>query len=194
MARVHYFLCRRFSGRMEVIMKRIISVILAVLALSMLASCRRVEENAGEEATVPPVETSNITADAQVTENDAGKGGVSDETTEYEQPEDILTEDTWADTEPDSSGADTDTPEPSEDTTVPITDTMTEAKAVTLARDFLGEKDPVTGNVFSFRFDSITTDGDYMVKVSWYLEEDERWAPCGYILVTPEGEVSKFNW
>lgn len=175
-------------------MKRIISVILAVLALSMLASCRKNEEKTENDTTLSGFEdatsSSDKGSDSEVSSDEApGKPAVED-------PADVTSDsDETSVTEADAAtDASTERPDAPEDTTAPLTDTMTEEKAVTLARDFIGQTDPATGYPYSFRFDSVTADGEYLVKVSRYLADDDRWALCGYVLVTPDGKVSKFNW
>ncbi len=80
-----------------------------------------------------------------------------------------------------------------EETTAAILE-INESTAVLIAKDFLGEKDPDTGYTYSYQYVETTAEGNYKIRVSWYLEEDDRYSTCGYLIVTPKGEVSKFDW
>ena len=80
-----------------------------------------------------------------------------------------------------------------EDTTEPIVEINKET-AVRIAKDYLGERDPDTGYLYSYQFVETTSEGEFKIRVSWYLEEDERYSTCGYLLVSAKGEVTKFDW
>ena len=77
---------------------------------------------------------------------------------------------------------------------------ITEEAALAAAKAYLGEEDPDTGYKYSYVSDGIMEDTDagvqyYKIRVSWYLPEDDRYALCGYLLVSMDGEsVSKFDW
>lgn len=70
--------------------------------------------------------------------------------------------------------------------------------AVAAAREWLGESDPDTGYKYSYSFDEMFSDGGteyFKVRVSWYLEEEDRYSLCGYLLVSGDGNsIRKFNW
>ena len=69
--------------------------------------------------------------------------------------------------------------------------------AIEAARNWLGDIDPDTGYKYAFSYDGIFTEGDnesFKIRVSWYIAEQERYSLCGYLLVTPKGEVSKYSW
>lgn len=147
-------------------MKKTIALMLAVISLVLLVSCRAAtpkdSENTGNESTVPPVVAGTGNA-VDTTENEETKAEAPVETTAPE-------------------------------TTVAEAPQMDEGKAVSIARQYLGETDPDTGYTYSYQFETITSEGNYKIKVSWYIEEDERFSTCGYLIVTPDGEVSKFDW
>ncbi len=80
--------------------------------------------------------------------------------------------------------------EPDGDTTPA---TLTEEEALQKVKDFLGERDPDTGYLYSVQFESADK-GSYTFRVSWYLEDQERYSECGKVIVDPDGNVYKFDW
>lgn len=157
-------------------MKRYIAILLALLAVLSLAACRKVEKDPKDTTDADVITT--FPEDTTATDHDC--------TT---QPEDTTEpEDTTKD--PDQTS---DAPATDEGTTAPINE-INEDSAVRIAKDYLGERDPDTGYLYSYQFIEKTAEGEYKIKVSWYLEEDERYSTCGYLLVSPEGKVTKFDW
>jgi len=151
-------------------MKRYIAILLALLAIFSLAACRKVEKDPKD--TTDPAEITTSPDETTVTGDDC--------TT---KPEDTTEE-------PDETSS-PDTTE--EDTTEPIAE-INEETAVRIAKDYLGERDPDTGYLYSYQYVETTAEGEFKIKVSWYLEEDERYSTCGYLLVSGEGKVTKFDW
>ena len=69
--------------------------------------------------------------------------------------------------------------------------------ALDLARNWLGDTDPDIGYKYAFSYDGMMTDNGkeyYKIRVSWYIEEQERYSLCGYLLVDESGAVSKYSW
>lgn len=170
-------------------MKKLIAVILACLCAASLAACRQNGE-----------ESDNKVTDSKLESTDPEK---EKDTSDYEHPQPPVSEDTTeAETETDTELVTDKIPEPvtepvENDITAPVdtTDAVTdEMTAVKIAKEYLGERDPDVGYVYSFRFDGMTAEGEYRIKVSWYIEEDERFSTCGYLLVSPDGTVTKFDW
>lgn len=76
-------------------------------------------------------------------------------------------------------------------------DNFTSADAVAAARAWLGEADEDTGFKFSYSFDEMINEGGreyYKVRVSWYIEEEERYSLYCYLLVGEDGSVREYNW
>ena len=182
-------------------MKKYIALLLALLAVFALSACKLIEKEPHDTTdpvtgTTEPEETSNtepeettepvITTEADTTAPDTTE---PEETTAEDTtaPEETTAEDTTAE---DTTAPDTTKPE---ETTAPITEINSET-AVRIAKDYLGESDPDTGYRYSYQYVETTDEGDFKIKVSWYLPEDERYSTCGYLLVSPEGEVTKFDW
>ena len=70
-------------------------------------------------------------------------------------------------------------------------------EALTVARNWLGDTDPDIGHKYAFSYDGMMTDNGkeyYKIRVSWYIEEQERYSLCGYLLVDSDGNVSKYSW
>lgn len=147
-------------------MKKYIAMLLAIITVLSLFGCRRVQKE--------PDETTG--ADVITTELDETSAKEPDNTTE---PETTAEETTEAQT--------------TEETTEPIVEINSET-AVRIAKDYLGERDRDTGYLYSYQYVETTADGEFKIKVSWYLEEDERYSTCGYLLVSAKGEVTKFDW
>ncbi len=106
------------------------------------------------------------------------------------------TTDAKAEDTTDSKIEDTTEAEKTEDTTA--SEGITDAdSALAKARAWLGESDPDTGYKYAFSYDGMMTEGGvdcYKIRVSWYIEEQERYSLCGYLLVSPDGKVSKYSW
>ena len=151
-------------------MKRTVALLLVLLAVLSLASCRELGKGP-DETTAAEKETTVL--------DETEKAPATDKITEPEtEPE------TEAETEEETTIADT----------TAVSEKMDEKKAVSIARDYLGDKDPDIGYAYSYQFVEITAEGDYKIKVSWYIEEDERYSTCGYLLISPEGKITKFDW
>ena len=152
-------------------MKRFLIVLLALLVLTLCA-CRKIEKKEPPATDAP---TDAVTTDA------------TDETAADTSAQDATDEEGSGDTtEPDNS-------------TAPAT-RITEDEALAAAREYLGESDPDTGYRYSFTYRDIFRDSDtgteyHRIRVAWYLEEDERYATCGHLLVALDGSsVQKFDW
>ena len=104
-------------------------------------------------------------------------------------------EDTKNEEAKDTSAADDTTAEPETEKDSGKIETPDEAVAA--ARDYLGETDSDTGYKYAYSYDGMMTEGSdeyFKIRVSWFIEEQERYSLCGYILVSPEGECFKFSW
>ncbi len=156
-------------------MKKIISLSLALMSVLMLAACKKTENEPDETTASAGVTTAVETSDPETAAN---------ETTAAETEAETAASETEAETD-----AVTSAPETTE-----ASSSMDEEKAVALARAYLGEKDTDLGYIYSYQFIEVTDDGEYKIKVSWYIEEDDRYSTCGYLLVSPEGKVTKFDW
>ncbi len=157
-------------------MKKHIALLLAIITVLSLAACKRIEKNPDETTGEDAVTTSPEETTGEVT------NVIEEETTEAEETTET----------PAEIVADSET-EPEEETTEPIVEINSET-AVYIAKEYLGERDPDTGYLYSYQYVETTAEGDFKIKVSWYLEEDERYSTCGYLLVSPEGMVTKFDW
>lgn len=154
-------------------MKKIVSVFLMTLMVITLFSCTAKTGNGdGSEAeTTTPI---------------TGPEGFEDVTA----PE---TEDTKAQSE-ENTVAETTSPE---ETTNAKTGLGSYEDAMDTARKWLGETDPDTGYKYAYSYDGIQKDGErsfHRVRVSWYIEEEDRYSLCGYLLVDENGNVSKYSW
>lgn len=151
-------------------MKRIMIVLLALWMLTLCA-CRKIEK---------PEPTAKDTTDPVTT--------AATDTTEAGPPLSYPT-----DKETSADGAD-----PDDATAAAVR--ITEDEAVAAARNYLGETDPDTGYRYSFTYQDLYLDTDtgieyHRIRVSWYLEEDDRYSTCGYLLVALDGaSVQKFDW
>ena len=71
-------------------------------------------------------------------------------------------------------------------------------EAIEAARAWLGEADPDTGYKYAYSFDGMddSEGGDcYRIRVSWYLEDEDRYSLCGYLLVSDDGaKIEKYDW
>ena len=150
-------------------MKKIISVILLIAMVASLASCS-LAKGGGDDSTAD-------TTAPQVT----SPAGFDDVTA---PPEDTTKAPETTEKEPETTEA-------------PETGITNAEEAVATAKAWLGETDPDTGYMYAFSYDGILEDGGvsyFRIRVSWYIEEQERYSLCGYLLVSPEGNVSKYSW
>lgn len=151
-------------------MKRLISIVLLLaLTVCALASCSPAGKGNDSEAdtTVP-----------EVTSPD----GFDDVTAPPEETTDADKKDT----------TDADTTE--EDPLAFINDAE---EAVAAARKWLGESDPDTGYKYAYSYDGSVVENNvplFRIRVSWYIEEQERYSFCGYLLVNPDGTITKYSW
>lgn len=152
-------------------MKKIISLLLLLAMAAALASC--------SPKALGGNDTTDDTTAPQVTSPD----GFEDVTAPPVDTTEKVEETTEADTE--------------NTTEAPDSGITTAEEAVDAAKNWLGDTDPDTGYKYAFSYDGILTDGgiDYFrVRVSWYIEEQERYSLCGYLLVSPDGKISKYSW
>jgi hypothetical protein len=157
-------------------MKRIIALMLVLLAVVSLAACR--------ENTNDPADTTDAESTAVTTEEGGEDTTVSDE--ETTSPEDEET--TGADVETDA------VTEPATDAVTEPSDQLTVNGALALCRSYLGDVDPDSGYQYSYQYEGMTDEGNFNIKVSIYIEEDDRYSKCGYLIVTPEGKITEFDW
>ena len=149
-------------------MKKILKILIAIAALITAAACLfSCARGAGkeEDTTEPSV------------------------TTERSGFEDVTAP-------PESTGADTET---SSDAVSSDADTsLTNEEAVEAAKAWLGETDPDTGYKYAYSFDGMDENGGvecFRIRVSWYLEDEDRYSLCGYLLVSEDGKnIQKFDW
>ncbi|MBQ4066467.1 MAG: hypothetical protein IJD22_02360 [Clostridia bacterium] len=159
-------------------MKKLISIALLIATVCLLASCStNIADNETDAETTIPVTSpegfEDVTAPAPegTTAPDTEDG---DETTATEE------------TEPET-----------EDETTAVDKISTPDEAVAAAKEWLGEVDNETGYKYAYSYDGTLEDGQttyFKVRVSWFIEEQGRSSLCGYLLVSPEGEVSKYSW
>ncbi len=154
-------------------MKKLISILLSIFMLLSLAACAK--KPAGEDETAAP--TADIT-DGKETEKSPESETETDTETDTEEAE------TSTDVEGDTVG------EPDGDTTPTA---LTQDEALAIAKSFVGDRDPDLGYPYSVKFESVDA-GTYRFKVSMFIEEQERYTNCGYVLVDPDGNATKFDW
>ena len=165
-------------------MKKLISILLAATMLLSFASCAK------KKTDVPADDTKeNISTESKAEES---KKSPESETEKPEDTEEITNVVTEKATE-------------AEDTTDVVLDTvgkpdgdktpssLTQDEALAIAKSFVGDKDPDLGYTYSVQFDSVDK-GTYCFKVSMYIEDQERYSTCGYVLVDPEGNAEKYDW
>ena len=164
-------------------MKKLISVLLCALMVLSLAACAK--------KPVEGDETTDVTTKAP---DDKTEGEETKKSPESETEADVTDKAPDTDTE---KGTETETDvevdtkgEPDGDT---APSSLTEAEALAIAKDFVGDKDPDLGYIYSVKFDSVDA-GTYCFKVSMYIEDQGRYSTCGYVLVDPMGNASKFDW
>ena len=165
-------------------MKRFISVLLCVIMAVSLAACTKAPKTTDDVTDIKDIKTE---APADKTEGeDTKKSPESDTEADVtdKAPETDKATETETDVDVDTKG------EPDGDTSPT---TLTEAEALAIAKDFVGDRDPDLGHLYSVKFDSVDA-GTYCFKVSMYIEDQGRYSTCGYVLVDPDGNASKFDW
>lgn len=158
-------------------MKKFISIALLISAVCILASC---------------------------TPNTAGNGADDETTIPVTSPEGFedVTAPVIEDTaEPDSEKDDEETTETAEteakEETTASDKISTPDEAVKAAKEWLGESDEETGYKYTYSYDGTLENNGvtcFKIRVSWLIEEQGRSSLCGYLLVSPEGEISKYSW
>ena len=161
-------------------MKKIIALMLALLAVMLFAACR--------DNTDDPEDTTDISDVTTEIGGDDTTLPTEETTSPYEDEE---TTDADTDTEPVETDAVT---EPATDAVTEPSDKLTVNGALALCRSYLGEFDPDSGYKYSYQYESLTDEGDFKIKVSIYIEENDRYSKCGYLIVTPDGKITKFDW
>ena len=151
-------------------MKKLISIILLLAMFCTLFACspKKGGDETTDDTTVP---VTNPDGFEEVTTPSTDK-----------KPEDTTAADTTA--------ADTTAPAP--EITVKDADA-----AVAKAREWLGETDPDTGYKYAYSYDgSMIENGKpfFRIRVSWFIEEQESYSLCGYLLVGADGTVTKYSW
>lgn len=124
------------------------------------------------------------------------------ETSKDNDTTEAKTDDTTKETPTDTTAKDTDGSETAVDTTVadttlPAPKISTPEEAIDAAKGWLGTTDPTTGYKYAFSYDGTFTENKteyFKIRVSWFIEEQERYSLCGYLLVSPDGDVSKYSW
>ncbi|MBR6675837.1 MAG: hypothetical protein IKL24_00710 [Clostridia bacterium] len=142
-----------------------------------------------EDVTAPPVNT-DTTADSNESTPppETNKPEPDTDTAAPETDTDAPDENT---TEPDDTGA------PDTDTGTPELIITNNAEAIEAARNFLGLVDSETGYQYAYSNDGMLTENGieyFKVRVSWIIVEEERLSLCGYLLVSPYGDVTKYDW
>ncbi len=154
-------------------MKKLISIILLLsLSVCLLASCTA---KGGKDDTTAGDTTTPIT----------GPEGFEDVTAPPENDDTTAAKDTTA--------KDT----TAKDTTAKKDKVSNPEEAIEAARKWLGESDPETGYKYAYSYDGIQKDNDksyHRVRVSWYIEDQERYSLCGYLLIDKDGNITKYSW
>lgn len=160
-------------------MKKFISLLLCAIMILSVAACAK------KPADVDEPEDVKTEAPADKTEGEDTKKSPESETekiTDDTETEKVTETETYV--EADTVG------EPDGDTTPTE---LTQDEALDIAKKFVGDKDPDLGYVYSVKFESVDA-GTYCFKVSMYIEDQGRYSTCGYVLVDPAGNASKFDW
>ena len=159
--------------RMEkIIMKKTTVIALALILAALLCACQPAGkiDDTSADTTIP------------VTSPDGFEDVTAPPVTDTTAPE----------AEKDTTAADTTAEDTTKDSTVSDSE-----EALTIAKNWLGDTDPDIGYKYAFSYDGMMTDGGkeyYKIRVSWYIEEQERYSLCGYLLVDENGSVSKYSW
>ena len=161
-------------------MKKLIAIMLILTAVVTLASCKGTDDTP-EDTTDAYDVTTYENGDGTTSEREDPPAPIIEETTTG-KGEETETEDDELDTE--------DVTEPA---TEPAT-AMTVERALQIARDYNGDVDPDSGYKLSYRFEEMTDEGDYKIRIAAYIEEDDRYTNSGYLIITPEGKITKFDW
>ena len=154
-------------------MKKITVIALVLAMTSLLCSCKSLGkvEDTSAETTIPVTSPEGF-------EDMTAPPVADDITVKVEKDTDAAVDTTKAETTEISTGFD------SED-------------ALKAARAWLGDTDPDIGYKYAFSYDGMMNDGAkeyFKIRVSWYIEEQERYSLCGYLLVDENGSVSKYSW
>lgn len=162
-------------------MKRFISLLLCAIVILSLAACSKKPADTDETTNI------NTNAPADKTEGEDTKKSPETETGDGvtdKAPDTEKVTETETDIDVDTKG------EPDGDTTPTE---LTEAEALAIAKNFVGDRDPDLGYLYSVKLDSVDA-GTYCFKVSMYIEDQGRYSTCGYVLVDPSGNAAKFDW
>ena len=165
-------------------MKKSISILLAAVMALSFASCAKkkadvptddTKENVSTESKAEETKKSPESETKAPVETDEVTSVVTDKVTVAEDTTDVVLDTVG---KPDGDK----TPSP-----------LTQDEALAIAKSFVGDKDPDLGYTYSVQFDSVDK-GTYCFKVSMYIEDQERYSTCGYVLVDPEGNAEKYDW
>lgn len=182
-------------------MKKIITtVILLSLACLLMFSCSvagdsndtTVSDNPKvtspdgfEDVTVPPIADKTDAATEENTktpETELPIGETTDPADEETTSPDAETEDTTA---------------PAESGDEPKVIITTNEEALDAARAYLGTIDEETGYQYAYSNDGMLTENGieyFKIRVSWIIVEEDRRSLCGYLLVSPYGDVTEYAW
>ena len=157
-------------------MKKITVIAFALVLTALLSACTpgAVGNDTTDDTTIPVTSPDGF--------EDVTAPPVADTTAKEE------TTDAPKDTEEDTTLA---------DTTEKSDKISTPDEAVAAARAYKGEEDKDIGYKYAYSYDGMMTDGGveyYKIRVSWYIEEQERYSKCGYILVGADGSCKEFDW
>ena len=160
-------------------MKRFISLLLCAIMILSVAACTK------KPATTD--ETTDLKTEAPA---DKTEGEETKKSPESETDKPVSDTDTEKVTETETDVVADTVGEPDGDTTPTE---LTQDEALAIAKDFVGDRDPDLGYMYSVNFDSVDA-GTYCFKVSMYIEDQGRYSTCGYVLVDPHGNAAKFDW
>ena len=153
-------------------MKKITVIALAIIMASLLCACQpagKVDDTSAD-TTIPVTSPDGF--------EDVTAPPVADTTAKAEEKDTTAADTTEAETTKTSAVSDSE-------------------EALAVAKSWLGDTDPDIGYKYAFSYDGMMTDGGkeyYKIRVSWYIEEQERYSLCGYLLVDADGSVSKYSW
>ena len=156
-------------------MKRFICLALLVCTVLSLFACTPAKQNGEDESTAAettiPVTNPDGFEDVPVP---------PEETTSTDETTAAAKDDTTA-----------------EETTAREDGLPTIEDAMEMAKNYLGETDKETGYKYAFSYDGIQKDNEkkfHRVRVSWFIEEQERYSLCGFLLIDADGNVTKYSW
>lgn len=194
-------------------MKKITLCAILLALLALIVSCRPAlspndglstnesqipvtSPNGFEDVTAPPekpapADTTNKTETTKAP--DTTKTEETEKETESDEDET-----TNSDTQADTTVTETTAPDTTAvQTTAPTPKISTPEEAIDAAKDWLGDTDPQTGYKYAYSYDGMIAENGkdlFKIRVSWFIEEQERYSLCGYLLVSPDGTVSKYSW